>query len=395
MRLSGLVGGIQLSVTLALDARAKARAASGHDVINMAVGEPDFPAPSAVREAARARIATGDVKYTPAAGAPETRRAIAGHIAATRGVVYAPEEVVVCHSAKHALSGALFALVERGDEVLIPLPAWVSYVDLVKIAGATPVPIAPLDGGRPDLDALAAAVTPRTRAVLFNSPCNPSGYVWTRAEVERLARLAVERDLAVISDEIYRRLVYEGEPAVSPASLGAESRSRTVIVDGASKSFAMTGYRIGFLAGPRPVVDAVTRLHSQTTGAPNTVSQAAYTAALQVEPPEVAGMVREFAARRDLCLAGLQRMGLSTPVPRGAFYLFPDVGEYADARGSVGFCEDLLEQQDLALVPGAAFGQDRHVRLSYALGRERIAEALVRLEAFLRARRAAPVSAPR
>ena len=361
----------------------------------MAVGVPDFPAPSAVREAARARIATGDVKYTPAAGAPETRRAIAGHIAATRGVVYAPEEVVVCHSAKHALSGALFALVERGDEVLIPLPAWVSYVDLVKIAGAAPVPIAPLDGGRPDLDALAAAVTPRTRAVLFNSPCNPSGYVWTRAEVERLARLAVERDLAVISDEIYRRLVYEGEPAVSPASLGAESRSRTVIVDGASKSFAMTGYRIGFLAGPRPVVDAVTRLHSQTTGAPNTVSQAAYTAALQVEPPEVAGMVREFAARRDLCLAGLRRMNLCTPVPRGAFYLFPDVGEYADARGSVGFCEDLLEQQDLALVPGAAFGQDRHVRLSSALGRERIAEALVRLEAFLRARRAAPVSAPR
>lgn len=395
MKLSGLVGGIQLSVTLALDARAKALAASGRDVINMAVGEPDFPAPAAAREAARARIATGDVKYTPAAGAPETRRAIAEHLTATRGVPFAPEEVVVCHSAKHALSGTLFALVERGDEVLIPLPAWVSYVDLVKIAGGTPVPVQPLDGVRPDLDALAAAVTPRTRAVLFNSPCNPSGCVWTRAEVERLARLAAERDLALISDEIYRRLVYEGEPAVSPASLGAEARARTAIVDGASKAFAMTGYRIGFLAGPRALVDAVTRLHSQTTGAPNTVSQAAYAAALLQEPPEVAGMVREFAARRDLCLQGLRRMNLRTPVPRGAFYLFPDVGAYLDARGSVGFCEDLLEQQDLALVPGAAFGQDRHVRLSYALGRERISEALVRLEAFLRARSAAPAAAPR
>lgn len=395
MKLSRLVTGIQLSVTLALDARAKARSAAGHDVINMAVGEPDFPAPAVAREAARARIASGDVKYTPAAGAPEARRAIAEHLSATRGTPYAPEEVVVCHSAKHALSGALFALVEAGDEVLIPLPAWVSYVDLVKIAGATPVTVEPVDGVRPDLDALKAAITPRTRVILFNSPCNPSGYVWTRAEVERLAHIALERDLAVISDEIYRRLVYEGEPVVSPASLGDAFRARTVIVDGASKSFAMTGYRIGFLAGPRPVVDAVTRLHSQTTGAPNTVSQAAYVAALREEPVEVAGMVREFAARRDLCLAGLRRMGLRATLPRGAFYLFPDVGEYLGARGSIGFCEDLLEQQNLALVPGSAFGQDRHVRLSYALSRERIAEALQRLEAFLKARRGAPAPAPR
>jgi aspartate aminotransferase len=386
MQLTALVRGIQLSRTLALDARAKARAAAGRDVINMAVGEPDFPAPEEVRIAACERITSGDVKYTPAAGAPETRKAIAAHLSATRGTPYAPEEVVVCHSAKHALSGALYALAGPGDEVLIPLPAWVSYVDLVKIAGATPVPVAPFEGVRPDFRALEAAITPRTRVILFNSPCNPSGYVWTRAETERVAELAVRRDLALISDEIYRRLVYEGEPAHSPASLGAQARERTVIVDGASKSFAMTGYRIGYLAGPRPVIDAVTRLHSQTTGAPNTVSQAAYTAALLSEPREVAAMVREFAARRDLCLAGLERIGLKTPVPRGAFYLFPDVSAYLDARGSAGFCEDLLEAEDLALVPGAAFGEDRHVRLSYALGQARIREALVRLERFLAAR---------
>lgn len=389
MKLSGLVTGIQLSVTLALDARAKARAAEGHDVINMAVGEPDFPAPASVRAAAQERIASGDVKYTPAAGAPWARGAVARHLTATRGVPFAPEEVVVCHSAKHALSGTLTALAGPGDEVLVPLPAWVSYIDIIRIAGATPVPIPPLraDGVRPDLDALAAAVTPRTRAVLFNSPCNPSGYVWTRAETEALARIACERDLALISDEIYRRLVYEGEPAVSPASLSPEVRARTAIVDGASKAFAMTGYRIGFAAGPRDLVDAVTRLHSQTTGAPNTVSQAAYAAALTAEPPEVEGMVREFAARRDLCLAGLSKLGLPTPAPRGAFYVFPDVSSLLDERGSIGLCEDLLMERDLALVPGAAFGIDHHVRLSYALARDRIAEALERLEAFVAARR--------
>jgi aspartate aminotransferase len=389
MKLSGLVTGIQLSVTLALDARAKARAAEGRDVINMAVGEPDFPAPAAVRAAAQERVASGDVKYTPAAGAPWARAAVAEHLSATRGVAFAPEEVVLCHSAKHALSGTVIALAGPGDEVVVPLPAWVSYIDIIRIAGATPVPVPPLgaDGVRPDLDALAAAVTPRTRAVLFNSPCNPSGYVWTRAETEALARVAVERDLALISDEIYRRLVYEGDPAVSPASLSPDVRARTVVVDGASKAFAMTGYRIGFLAGPRDVADAVTRLHSQTTGAPNTISQAAYAAALRSEPPEVEEMVREFSARRDLILAGLRALELPTPTPRGAFYAFPDVSALLDNRGAIGLCEDLLHEQDLAVVPGEAFGIDHHVRLSYALSRERIEEALVRLGAFVGGRR--------
>jgi aspartate aminotransferase len=388
MKLSGLVSGIQLSVTLALDAKAKIRAAAGRDVINMAVGEPDFPAPECVRAAAQARIASGDVKYTPAAGAPWARSAVADHVTATRGVRYAPEEVVVCHSAKHALSGVLAALAGPGDEVIVPLPAWVSYVDLIRIAGATPVCVPPADGGvRPDLAALGRAVTPRTRAILFNSPCNPSGYVWTRAETEALARIACERDLALISDEIYRRLVFEGEPAVSPASLGPEVRARTAIVDGASKAYAMTGYRIGFLAGPQALVDAVTRLHSQTTGAPNTVSQAGYAAALRAEPPEVEAMVREFAARREIILAGLESIGLRTPRPRGAFYAFPDVSPLVGGKGSIALCEELLAERDLAIVPAEAFGIPHHVRMSNALSRERIAEALERLEAFVAARR--------
>ncbi|MEM7309878.1 MAG: pyridoxal phosphate-dependent aminotransferase [Planctomycetota bacterium] len=389
MKLSQLVEGIPLSTTLALDARAKALAAEGRDVINMAVGEPDFPAPATVQRAAVARIESGNVRYTPAAGAPEVRATIATHLTETRGTPYGPHEVAVCHSCKHALSGSILALVGPGDEVLIPLPAWVSYFELVRLSGATPVGVPSKDGSAPDFDALEAAVTPRTRLILFNSPANPSGYVWSAAEVQQLMRLAQAHDLALISDEIYRRLVYDGEPAVSPASAGPDARARTVIVDGASKTFAMTGYRVGFLAGPQELVDAVARMHSQTTGAPNTVSQAAFAAALREEPPEVEQMRSRFAARRDVLLAGLEALGLETARPRGAFYAFPSVAPLLDDRGSPGFAEDLLEQQNLAVVPGEAFGVPGHIRLSYAMSRQRLGEALGRLEAFLLARRSA------
>jgi aspartate/methionine/tyrosine aminotransferase len=259
----------------------------------------------------------------------------------------------------------------------------VSYVELVRIAGRTPVEVPPGPQCRPELAALANAVTPRTRGVILNTPSNPTGYVWTRAEIAGLARLARERDLWILSDEIYRRLVYEGEPFRSPVEEGDDARRRTVIVDGASKSFAMTGYRVGFLAAERGIADAVARLHSQMTGSPNTVSQAAYEAALQREPPEVAEMVREYGARRRLLLAGLVALGLECPEPRGAFYAFPNVSRYLDERGSAGFCSDCLESKGLSLVPGAAFGLDAHVRLSYALAPERLHEALERLGAFL------------
>ena len=292
---------------------------------------------------------------------------------------------MVGHSAKHTLASALLALVAPGDEVVIPLPAWVSYIELVKLAGGVPVGVPPRADGRPDLEALAAACgSASARGVLFNSPCNPSGYVWTRAETERLCEASAERGLFLISDEIYRRLVYEGEPAVSPVSLGEEPRSRTVIIDGASKAYAMTGYRIGYAAGPTDVIDGVIRLQSQMTGAPNTVSQAAYEACLTSEPPEVARMVEEFAARRRYLVDALVELGLPTPEPRGAFYAFPNVARYLDGRGSAGFCDDLLGARDLVLVPGDAFGQDEHVRLSYALPMERLREAIERLGSFLR-----------
>ncbi len=384
MKLSPTVADLSLSVTLALDARAKELARERDDIVNMAVGEPDFPAPAACLEAAERRLRSGHVKYTPAAGTPSLRATIARYVTETRGVPYEAADIVVCHSAKHALSGAILALLGAGDEMLIPLPAWVSYFEMVKIAGATPVLVPPRPDYRPDLEAIERAIGPRTRALLLCSPSNPSGYVLDADELRALTDLARRHDLWILSDEIYRRLVYEGPPAGSPVAAGADLRERVAIVDGASKCFAMTGFRIGFLCGPRPLISAVTNLHSQMTGSPNAVSQDAYEAALVEEPPEVATMVRAFAERRGVLVDGLRALGLSLPEPRGAFYAFPDVGAYLDERGSVGFCADLLEDRGLALVPGAAFGMDRHVRLSYATSLANIREALARLGEFLK-----------
>jgi len=386
MTLSKRAQAVSLSVTLALDARAKALVDAGRDVINMSVGEPDFPAPTAVQDAACAKVRSGDVRYTPAAGTRALRKAIAEHVSKVRNVAYAPEEVCVCHSTKHALSGAILSLVDPGDEVLLLLPAWVSYVEIVRIAGGVPVDAPSRDDCGPDFDAIERALSPRTKCVLLNSPSNPTGYVWTPDEVRRLAELCERRGLWLLSDEIYQRLVYEGEPFASPVSLVPSMRRRTVLLDGASKSYAMTGYRIGFAAGPREVIAGIERLHSHLVGAPNAVSQDAYLAALLgAEPPEVASMAAEFDARRRVLVAALRDLGLSTPWPRGAFYAFPNVRAYLDERGTRGFCEDLLEQHNLALVPGTAFGVDTHVRLSYALSLAKIQGAMVRLRAFLEA----------
>lgn len=375
------VSQLSFSATLALDGRAKALARTGVDVINMAVGEPDFPAPRAATEAAMAAAATGEVRYTPAAGTPELRERIAAYLTRTRGAAYGPDQVAVCHSTKHALACALMTLVEPGDEVLVLEPVWSSYVDLVRFAGARPVPVRPRPDLGPDPDALRAALSPRTRGVMLNSPSNPSGYVWSEAEMADLVALADERDLWLLSDEIYRRLVYDGAAAVSPVQVGGAAR--TIVADGASKTYAMTGYRIGFLAGPPEMAAAFVRQNSQVTGSPNAVSQAAYAAVLEPEPPEVEAMVAEFDARRRLLLAGLADLGLPTPTPRGAFYALPDVSAHLDERGSMGLCEDLLEAEALVLVPGSVFGAEGHVRLSYATSRATLERALERLGRFL------------
>jgi aspartate aminotransferase len=374
------------SATLALAARAKALAAEGRDVVNMAVGEPDFPAPAIARESAATLLATGEIRYTPAAGTPQLRARLAQHMVQTRGGDWAPEQVVVTHSCKHALSSTLAVLCREGQRVVLFEPVWSSYEAAIQIAGAEAVRVAPRADLGPDLIALAALLSDSQAAsdiagMMICSPSNPSGYVWTRAETETLVALAEAHDLWILSDEIYRRLVYEGEPAVSPASVSDEGRARTIIVDGASKVFAMTGFRIGFAAGPENVIGTIGRVQSETTGCPNALSQAAYAAALVEEPPEVDAMVREFDARRRHLVAGLEAIGLSTPFPRGAFYAFSCIGDFPG--GSTAFCEQLLEQEAVAIVPGKIFGMDSYVRFSYAVSVERIDAALERVGRFL------------
>lgn len=388
MDLSQRVSSLSGSATLALAATAKEMAAAGRDVVNMAVGEPDFDAPRLAREAAKAAIDSGKVKYTPAAGLGSLRETIANRLRAERGIDHSPAEVVVCHSAKHALSHTLLCLVDPGDEVLLLAPAWGSYDEQVRIAGGEPVHVAPRPDGScaPDLDALRAAVGPKTRGVMLNSPSNPSGYVWTRDELEGLAEVCEKNDLWLISDEIYGRLVFDGAEHVSPASLSDSMRDRTIVVDGASKVFAMTGYRIGFIAANAALAKSVANLQSQVSGCPNYVSQRAYEACLAEEPEEVATMIETFDRRRRIVIDAMDRMGLVGPRPRGAFYAFPDLADRFDDRGCEGFCADLLEQEAVAAVPGSVFGAPRHVRLSYAVSEERLGEALARLERFLQER---------
>lgn len=388
MQLSQRVSTLKGSVTLALAAAAKEMAAAGRDVVNMAVGEPDFDAPRLARDAAIAAVNSGAVKYTPAAGLVSLRATVAEHLRTTRGVEYGVENVVICHSAKHALSHTLLALVDPGDEVLLLDPAWSSYYAQIQLAGGVAVHVPPTQDGTcaPDLDTLRAAITDRTAGIMFNTPSNPSGYVWSRAELEALAAICEEHDLWMISDEIYGRLVFDGAEHVSPASLSESMRRRTVVVDGASKVFAMTGYRIGYLAASPELATAVGNLQSQLSGCPNYVSQRAFEACLVEEPEEVAEMIETFDRRRRIVIEAMERLGLKGPRPRGAFYALPNLEPYFDERGSEGFCADLLEAEALATVPGTAFGVPGHVRLSYAVSEERLREALTRFERFLSTR---------
>lgn len=389
MELSNRAAGLSGSATLRLAAAAKEMAASGRDVINMAVGEPDFDAPQVAKEAAHAAIDSGKVKYTPAAGLQSLRQALATNAGAARGVSYSPANVVVCHSAKHALSHALLGLVNPGDEVLLLPPVWGSYDEQVQFAGGTATHVAPRPGAScaPDLAGIRAAVGPRTRGIMLTTPSNPSGYVCTKQEITELCEIVLEHDLWLISDEIYSSLVFDGAEHHSPVSHSDAMKERTLLVMGASKLYAMTGYRMGALIAAERVAAAVANIQSQLSGCPNYISQRAYEACLLTEPEEVASMLAEFDRRRITITEGLRRLALEGPVPRGAFYAFPDMSRFfREGEGADGFCADLLEAEALATVPGSVFGAPKHVRFSYALAEPKVREALERLERFLATR---------
>jgi aspartate aminotransferase len=392
--ISKMASAVQPSATLAAGARAKQMKAEGVQVFDFALGEPDFPTPPHICAAANEAMRKGYTRYTPANGIPELRASVARSYQETYEIRYTPEQVVISSGAKHSLHNALAATVGPGDEVIIPTPYWVSYSDLVTMTGATfrLVPTRLEDGFKMKPEQLRAAITPRSRLLMLNSPSNPTGAVYSRAELEAIADVVLRADLAVLSDEIYERLVFGDAKATCFATLRPGLAERTITVSGASKTYAMTGWRIGWSLGPVHVIKAMANVQSQQTGNPCSISQYAALAAIEGDQDCVELMRREFEARRDLVCDRLRTLpGVRSFVPDGAFYAFFDVSaHFGQTRGgrvvkdSTEFCRAALEVAHVNVVPGAAFGAEGYVRLSYAAARDQLLGGLDRLEQFLR-----------
>jgi len=391
-KLSESVERIAASATMAISSRAKAMQAAGEDVIALAAGEPDFVTPQHIRDAAKAALDEGFTYYTPAAGIPELRAAWGEKVGRERGVTYSADQVIVTAGGKQAVFNTVYALAGPGDEVIIPAPYWVSYTEQVKAVGATPVVIQTRaeDDFKLRPAALREAITERTRLLILCSPSNPTGAVYSRDELSDLAEVLVEQQVPVLSDEVYDALVY-GEPFTSIVSLGREIYDLTVVAGAVSKAYAMTGWRIGFAAGPKKVIAAAGRLQSHSTSGANSIAQKAALAAVTGDQASVEQMRQAFDGRRKYMLGRLLDMqGISCSEPLGAFYTFPRISSFYGCTfdgepidGSMVFCTALLEHAKLALVPGVAFGNDDHVRLSYAASMEEITEAMDRLQWFL------------
>jgi aspartate aminotransferase len=391
--ISKLAAAVQPSATLAAGAKAKQMKAEGLSVFDFSLGEPDFPTPEHICAAAVKAMKDGHTHYTPAAGIPELRKCIARWYEKTYGIRYTPDQVVVSNGAKHSIHNALCATVGPGDEVIIPTPYWVSYSDMVEMTGAkyVLVPTTIESGFKMTPAQLRAAVTPRSRLLMLNSPCNPTGTVYTRQELEALADVVLQTKLAVLSDEIYEKLMFGDARPTCFATLRPELAERTLTISGASKSYAMTGWRMGWTLGPLNVIKAMGNVQSQQTGNPCSISQYAALAALEGEQGCVERMRREFEARRDLVMSRLTGMrGITCRKPEGAFYAFFDVSDHfgrtlggRKVTDSASFCSAALETAHVNLVPGSAFGAEGYARLSFATSREQLQAGLDRLEQWL------------
>lgn len=393
LQISNRCRSISPSPTLVIDSKAKAMKKKGIDVVGFGAGEPDFDTPEYIRNAAKAALDEGMTRYTPSSGTLELRTAICEKLKRDNGLEYEPDQIVVSNGAKHSLFNICQTILDPGDEVIIPEPFWVSYPELVQIAGGVPVMV----HGHEENDFLVSAddmkpyITPRTKAIILNSPNNPNGCVWPREMLEDIARLAVENQLFVISDEIYEKLVYDGEKHVSIASLGEEIKAQTFVVNGFSKAYAMTGWRLGYCAGPTNVMKAVGALQSHATSNPNSIAQYAGYVALSGGDDIIAAMVAEFDRRRKHIVSRINAIpGLSCRMPKGAFYVMMNISELIGAaqgdkviRSSTDFAELLLENAKVAVVPGLGFGSDMHVRLSYATSMENIDRGLDRISQFV------------
>jgi aspartate aminotransferase len=397
LKLASRLDPIKPSITLAVTAKAAKLKAAGVDVISFGAGEPDFDTPSHIKNAVRdalERPLGGFGKYTDVAGLLTLRKAVAAELGAVHRVTLDPDQILVSTGAKHSLFNLFMALLDPGDEVLIPAPYWVSYPDMVMLAGGRPVILETRaeDDFAVTAAQVRAACTPRTRGIVLNNPSNPTGAVYTRAQIEALAEVVVEKDLLVISDDIYRQLVYGDAEYVSIASIGPEVAKRTILIDGASKTYAMTGWRIGYTAGPLPLIKAMAMIQGQSTSNPTHVSQLASLAALTGPQECVAEMRQAFDARRLVMLKLLRAIpGVQCREPKGAFYAFPDASAYLGKKTPEGtvladdvkLCDWLVEAGKVAVVPGSGFGAPGFVRLSYACSMQSIEIGLERLAAAL------------
>jgi aspartate aminotransferase len=385
-RLNERVASIAPSLTLGITSKAKELKAAGKTVYSFAAGEPDFDTPAHIKDAAVKALAEGKTKYAPNPGLPELRTAIAAKLEQENGLCYTPDQVIVSNGAKHSLYNLFMALLQAGDEVLVPAPYWLSYPEMIRMAGGETVamPTSEENGYKITPEQIDAMATSRTRAIILNSPSNPIGIVYSRAELEALAAAALRKNLVIVAYEIYEKVVYEGTEHVSIGSLAPEVLEATVTINGFSKAYSMPGWRLGYLAGPKSVVKAVSALQSHSTSGAVTFAQYGALAALKGSQDCVSEMVRAFDERRVYLYDRLCRLpGVSCVKPLGAFYMLPRIDAFG--MDSVTFAERLLESQGVAVVPGAPFGADATMRLSYACGMDNIRNGLDRLEAFLAA----------
>jgi len=383
------------SMTLEITAKAKQLRAQGVDVIDFGVGEPDFDTPDYIKEAAIDAIKKGYTKYTPSSGIVELKKAICDKLLKDNGLEYKPEQIVVSNGAKHSIYNALCAILNPGDEVIIPVPYWLSYPEMVRLAYGKPVFVQTKEENDFKITAeeLRNAVTSKTKALILNSPNNPTGAVYTKKELEELAKVIEEANIFVISDEIYEKLIYEGEH-VSIASLGEKIKELTIIVNGMSKAYAMTGWRIGYTASSLEIAKVMSNIQSHTTSNPNSIAQYASVAALTGDESTIKKMAEEFNRRRLYMVERINKIkGLKSNKPQGAFYVMVNIEEYIGKelngkviKGSLDFANALIEGANVAVVPALPFGMDNYIRISYATSLENIEKGLDRIEGFLNKR---------
>lgn len=380
MKLAARIDQVSASLTLAISAKAKAMRADGIDVLSFSAGEPDFDTPDHIKTAAKQALDQGKTKYGPAPGEPQLRAALAHKLQQDNRLDFQPENVLVTNGGKQSLYNLMQVLLDPGDEVLIPAPYWLSYPEMVKLAGGKPITL-PTDaqaGFKITPDQLRQAITPNSRLLILNSPSNPTGMVYTPAEIAALADVIIEANLWVVSDEIYEKILYDGAEHLSIGAVSAAAFNQTIISSGFAKAYAMTGWRIGYLAGPLELIQAVGRLQSHSTSNVCTFAQYGAIAALEGPQDCVETMLQAFAQRRQLMFKLLTDIpGVTCPQPQGAFYMFPDIS--CTGLGSIEFCELLLDKYQVAAVPGLAFGADRCIRLSYATDQTSIAQGMERL----------------